>query len=123
MERKRNGSLLARRRGRKKSCHSLPALDNFDKALDVARKLHESEPERVDWSRELSLSLKYTAEAQEALGQIEGARENYEASLLIDQILLRRQAADESVKRMQEIQMALSQLGSPRPPCVVSSSR
>jgi tetratricopeptide (TPR) repeat protein len=106
-----------------RSCRLNPALDNYTRALELARKLHQSEPERVDWSRELSLSLKHAARAYGALGQTAAAETHYRASLDINQDLIGKQPTNENIKTdVRQIETALAELGGNRPLCITASA-
>jgi tetratricopeptide (TPR) repeat protein len=99
------------------------ARDNYDKALDLARKLHQSEPGRLDWSRELSSSLKNSARAHAALGQTATAEQNYRESLEINKLLIEMQPANGGLKTdKDEIEKALAQVGDRPPACVAVSN-
>jgi tetratricopeptide (TPR) repeat protein len=106
-----------------KKCRADLALDNYDKALDLARKLHQSEPGRLDWSRELSSSLKNSAQAHAALGQTAAAEQNYRESLEINKQLIEKQPANGGLKTdKDEIEKALAQVGDKPPTCVAVSN-
>jgi tetratricopeptide (TPR) repeat protein len=106
-----------------KSCRADLARDNYDKALDLARKLHQSEPGRLDWSRELSSSLKNSARAHAALGQTAAAEQNYRESLEINKLLIEMQPANGGLKTdKDEIEKALTQVGDKPPACVAVSN-
>jgi len=82
------------------------------------RKLRRAEPDRVDWSHELSLSLKHIAHAYELTGDIEDARAHYRESLEINQVLVEKQPGKEDLKAdRREIEAALANLGGMRPNC------
>ena len=75
-------------------------------------------PDRVDWSHELSLSLKHIAHAYELTGDIEDARAHYRESLEINQVLVEKQPGKEDLKAdRREIEAALANLGGMRPNC------
>jgi tetratricopeptide (TPR) repeat protein len=106
-----------------KSCRADLARDNYDKALDLARKLHQSEPGRLDWSRELSSSLKNSARAHAALGQTAAAEQNYRESLEINKLLIEMQPANGGLKTdKDEIEKALAQVGDRPRACVAVSN-
>jgi len=106
-----------------KGCRAALTLENYKKAQDIARKLHQSEPGRLDWSRELSLSLKNTARAYEALEQAKAAEKDYRDSLEINEYLIKKQPANPDLKTDREqIQKALAEIGTKRPACVTVSN-
>ncbi len=107
-----------------KTCRADAALENYGKALGLARKMHQLDPERIDWSHELSSSLKHTAEAHEALGQFAAAEADYRASLGITRDLVDKQPANEDLKAdQQQIETALGELGVTRSLCVAASNQ
>jgi tetratricopeptide (TPR) repeat protein len=107
-----------------KTCRADAALENYGKALDLARKMHQLDPERIDWSHELSSSLKHTAEAHEALAQFAAAETDYRASLSITRDLVGKQPANADLKAdLQQIETALGELGVTRSLCVAASNQ
>jgi hypothetical protein len=93
-------------------------------ALDLARRLHESDPGRLDWTSELAMSLKHAGETHAARQQTKLAREEYEQAAKLTEVLIEKQPSKEELKQSkQEIQTALDHLGDARPPCVAPPSR
>ena len=98
------------------NCQFGTALAHFDKALELARKLHQSEPDRLDWARELATSLMLSAQAHAAMGAQDKARGRYEESLKIFGGLIAAQPANQSLKTdADKAQAALARLGE-KPP-------
>jgi len=106
------------------ACRLDAAYERYAKALEIARALHQLEPERIDWSRELSMSLINTARTRGGLGQTAQAETEYQASLALLQDLIAAQPANADLKADQvRVQAALSQLGGAPPPCAASPAR
>jgi tetratricopeptide (TPR) repeat protein len=105
------------------TCQFGTALAHFDKALDLARKLHRAEPDRIDWTRELAISLRLNAQAQAGTGATDTARARYRESLDIYDGLIAVQPANQQLRNdAREIRSALAELGANAPGCTIASS-
>ena len=83
--------------------------------------MHQAEPERVDWARELALSLKLSAQVQAALGAREKAKGHYQEGLNLYGGLMAVQPANQDLANdAGEIRRALDGLGEREPGCVAA---
>lgn len=100
------------------------ALADYMKALGIARRLHQSQPDLLDWTRELSMSLIFVGRAHAALGQIPLAQQEYCEGLKLTEELVNKQPANQDVKQnAQEIRQGLAQLGEGGVSCTAPSAQ